>query len=74
MGRESWVVKGSSFNIQHSITQHSITQSLNHSITQSLNHSITQHHYPTEPSKLISNNFCASTANSIGSWLSTSFT
>lgn len=30
--------------------------------------------YPTLPSKLICNNFCASTANSIGSLLTTSFT
>jgi hypothetical protein len=28
--------------------------------------------YPTDPSRLISSNFCASTANSIGSLLSTS--
>ena len=28
--------------------------------------------YPTEPSKLISNNFCASTANSMGSLFKTS--
>ena len=29
--------------------------------------------YPTLPSKLIANNFCASTANSIGNWFITSF-